>query len=147
MNRFSITAWIALALFAAAPAMAQDFNIDWNTVDNGGGRSTGGTYTLTGTIGQHDASSAMNGGIYALSGGFWYADPAAGIPCGPDLFPPNEICGAGDGVVDAGDLGQLLSAWGACVDCCADLFPESGGDGVVGPGDLGALLAAWGQCN
>ncbi|MFO0873019.1 MAG: hypothetical protein U0575_03490 [Phycisphaerales bacterium] len=55
----------------------------------------------------------------------------------------NECCPADlnfDGVVDGGDLGLLLAAWGA--PGCADLD----GSGVVDGGDLGILLAAWGPC-
>jgi hypothetical protein len=51
-------------------ATAQDFAIDWHTLDGGGGTSTGGAYSLSGTIGQPDAG-AMSGGGYALVGGFW----------------------------------------------------------------------------
>jgi hypothetical protein len=42
-------------------------------------------------------------------------------------------------VVDGGDLGILLSAWGACSGCGADL----NGDGVVDGADLGLMLTAW----
>ena len=48
------------------------YSIDWSTLDGGGGTSTGGVYTVTGTIGQPDASQqAMTGGNYSLVGGFW----------------------------------------------------------------------------
>jgi hypothetical protein len=48
------------------------YSIDWSTIDDGGGTSTGGVYTVTGTIGQPDASQqAMTGGDYSLVGGFW----------------------------------------------------------------------------
>ena len=33
-----------------------DFSISRYTIDGGGGTSSGGTYTLTGTIAQHDAA-------------------------------------------------------------------------------------------
>jgi hypothetical protein len=39
-------------------------------VDGGGGTSTGGVYTVSGTIGQPDAG-AMGGGNFTLEGGFW----------------------------------------------------------------------------
>jgi hypothetical protein len=35
-----------------------------------GGVSSGGDYTLTGSIGQHDAGGVMRGGNYTMSGGF-----------------------------------------------------------------------------
>ena len=56
--------WLALA------ATAQQYSIDWYTIDGGGGVSSGGTYTLSGTIGQPDAG-VLTGGPYTLSGGFW----------------------------------------------------------------------------
>jgi hypothetical protein len=39
-------------------------------VDGGGGTSTGGVFSLSGTIGQPDASSS-SGGAYTVKGGFW----------------------------------------------------------------------------
>jgi len=56
-------------------------------------------------------------------------------PCPADLFP--------NGIVDAADLGILLSTWGPCRGACiADLD----GDGQVGASDLATMLAAWGPC-
>src|SRR6476646_115689 len=49
------------------------FDLSWNTVDGGGGTfSTGGIYSVGGTVGQPDAGQ-MSGGIYGLTGGFWTA--------------------------------------------------------------------------
>ncbi|MBI4786175.1 MAG: hypothetical protein HY782_03905 [Chloroflexi bacterium] len=54
----------------AAPRTA-GYEIAWYTLDGGGAQNlTGGTYTLSGTIGQFDAGSS-SGGSYALAGGFW----------------------------------------------------------------------------
>ncbi len=54
------------------PTVAADvYTIDWWTIDSGGAMwSTGDTYELSGTTGQHDAGE-MSGGSYTLSGGFW----------------------------------------------------------------------------
>ncbi len=50
------------------------YRIDWYTIDGGGGRSSGGGYTLTGTIGQAD--SAYSSGVgYEVLGGFWPGGP------------------------------------------------------------------------
>lgn len=46
------------------------YNLDWYTMDGGGGTSIGGDYALSGTIGQPDPGS-MSGGDYSLGGGFW----------------------------------------------------------------------------
>ena len=55
----------------AALSQAQSYSIDWYKVAGGGGTSTGGTYSVSGTIGQHDAGGPMTGGSYSLTGGFW----------------------------------------------------------------------------
>lgn len=63
-----------LALVAASAAIsapAQNYSVDWFTIDGGGGTSSGGVYSLSGTIGQPDAGATMTGGQYTLVGGFW----------------------------------------------------------------------------
>ena len=65
-------------LLAASPGKAQ-FTIDWFTLDGGGGQSSGGPYTLAGTIGQPDAGAASGGG-YTLQGGFWSGVAAESAP-------------------------------------------------------------------
>ena len=61
---------LALGFSVALNLGAQDFTLNWFTVDGGGGQSTGGVFTVTGTIGQPDAGM-MTGGTYTLNGGFW----------------------------------------------------------------------------
>ena len=61
---------IILAL-AVLSARAQSYSVDWYKIAGGGGTSTGGLYSVSGTIGQPDASGAMTGGNYSLTGGFW----------------------------------------------------------------------------
>lgn len=61
----------ACALAVALPVTVKgQYAIDWFTIDGGGGTSTGGVYSVTGTIGQADAGT-MSGGSYSLAGGFW----------------------------------------------------------------------------
>jgi hypothetical protein len=74
----NILAFLLLAL----TANAQNYSIDWYKIAGGGGPSTGGTYQVSGTVGQPDASGAMTGGSYSLTGGFWalYAVQTAGAP-------------------------------------------------------------------
>ena len=61
--------FVALIAFTVV-TVAQPYSIDWYTVDGGGGTSSGGSYTLSGTIGQPDAGT-LSGGSYTLQGGFW----------------------------------------------------------------------------
>ena len=70
----SVIAWLGVA-----NSHAQSFAIDWFTIDGGGGTSTGGVFTVTGTIGQPDAG-AMGGGGFALAGGFWSVFSVAPAP-------------------------------------------------------------------
>ena len=64
------------------PALAQPYSIDWYKVSGGGGTSTNGQYSLSGTIGQHDAGGPMTGGSYSVTGGFWslFAVQTPGAP-------------------------------------------------------------------
>jgi hypothetical protein len=70
---------MTVLMISAGAAVAQDYAIDWNTVDGGGEMwSTGGDYELGGTIGQPDAGAMTGtgpGGDYTLSGGFWAVPP------------------------------------------------------------------------
>ena len=59
-------------LLIPAIGFAQQYSIDWFTIDGGGGTSTGGVYSVSGTIGQPDANATpMTGGNFSLTGGFW----------------------------------------------------------------------------
>lgn len=61
--------------------LAQSYSIDWFTIDGGGGVSTGGVFSVSGTIGQPDAGT-MSGGDYSVTGGFWsiFAVQTPGAP-------------------------------------------------------------------
>lgn len=82
----SMRSMLGATLFAIALApaslLAQSYAIDWSTIDGGGGTSTGGVYSVSGTIGQPDAGQTMTGGNYSLTGGFWalYAVQTEGAP-------------------------------------------------------------------
>jgi hypothetical protein len=71
---------------------AQQYSIDWYKVAGGGGNSTGGTYQVSGTIGQPDAGGAMTGGSYSLTGGFWslYAVQTPGAPLLTIIYAGNQ---------------------------------------------------------
>ena len=64
---------------------AQSYSIDSFTISGGGGTSTGGAYSVTGAIGQPDASSAMTGGKYTVEGGFSIIIAAIQTPGAPLL--------------------------------------------------------------
>ena len=68
----------------AGSASAQNYSIDWSTIDGGGSSSSGGAYSISGTIGQPDAG-AMAGGNYSITGGFWAIESVV-LPGVPRLF-------------------------------------------------------------
>ena len=63
---------------------ALGLSIEWTSIDGGGGTSSGGNYSVRGTIGQPDAG-AMSGGTYTLEGGFWSPPEPFQTPGGPPL--------------------------------------------------------------
>ena len=64
---------LALLLLLSTPLIggAQSYSIAWYKVAGGGGTSTGDVYSVSGTIGQHDAGGPLVGGNFSLAGGFW----------------------------------------------------------------------------
>ena len=84
-----------LLALAAATVQAQTYTIDWYKIAGGGGTSTGGTYQVSGTIGQPDASGPMTGNNYSLTGGFWSIINVVQMPGVPKLVivpnGPNSV--------------------------------------------------------
>ena len=79
MKRAQIILLALALLFGSAwllHASSASLALPWWTADGGGGESSGGSYTLAGTIGQPDAGS-LTGGPYSLAGGFWTVSGAA----------------------------------------------------------------------
>ena len=82
MKAFLIS-FIGSALCFAAHAQ---YSIPWSTIDGGGGTSTGGVYSVSGTIGQPDASTTpMTNGQYSVTGGFWALPTAIQVTGAPTL--------------------------------------------------------------
>src|SRR5256884_2636641 len=75
---------LSLLTMTSVTVLAQNYSIDWFTIDGGGGTSTGGVYSVSGTIGQPDAGR-MSGGNYTLDGGFWGIIAAVQTPGSPLL--------------------------------------------------------------
>jgi len=86
-NRKSETRIVVLLLALATSAVQgqTNYTLDWFTVDGGGGTSTGGVFSLSGTIGQPDAATTMSGGSFSVDGGDWSLITAVPTPGGPSL--------------------------------------------------------------
>ncbi len=84
-STLSIYGLLCLLALACAPGTAaQDFAIDWYTIDGGGGASSGGPFSLTGTIGEAE-SVAMSGGGFSIEGGVWAILNVVPTPGAPSL--------------------------------------------------------------
>lgn len=119
IQRFSgILAVVGLGTLGAT-LVAQPYSIDWSTIDGGSGMSIGGTFSLSGTIGQPDAASnpTLTGGTFELTGGFW---------------PVTTVCFCladmnGDGKKDGRDVQQFLACVVSGGNCaCADADAANG---------------------
>lgn len=62
-----VVATADFSLFEPAPA----FDVPWHTVDDGGGRTSGGGFVAVVTIGQPEPPGKPIGGGFTLRGGFW----------------------------------------------------------------------------
>ena len=73
--------WLALS-----PLPAQTYSIDWSKIAGGGGTSTGGVYSVSGTIGQPEAGGGLTNGQYSVTGGFWVLPQAVQVNAAPTLL-------------------------------------------------------------
>ena len=122
----------AMVVVLTGSAFAQDsFEIPNSTYSGGGGISSGGGFSVTGSIGQAAAEPMVGGDFQFLSGYL-----ATECICDPADFN----C---DSIVNGEDLTVLLSHWGNCPDmnpgCLGDITFDGLTDGV----DLAILLAHW----
>ena len=62
---------LLLNLLVPISVVAQNYSINWYTVSGGGGTSTGGPYSLSGSVGQSAAGGPLTGGSYSFTSGFW----------------------------------------------------------------------------
>ena len=130
----------ALAIFCILQSafclglLAQPYSITSSTIDGGGGTSTGGVYSVSGTIGQPDAGYHYEP-PYELLGGFWTGGPLCIVnlehfsifaahwldgPCNAG----NNWCSGADlnhlNDVDIDDLGILANEW---LNVCSFAWP------------------------
>jgi hypothetical protein len=127
--------FLLLCLFALAlpsVALAQSggpYDLTWSNV-GAGGSASGGSYTLTASVGQPDAG-ALSGGSYTLSGGF-----LGGALCSL----PQDI--NGDNQVTVVDIQADAAVWRAA----NPVFPyDQDQDGDVDVRDIMLVAAAFGS--
>lgn len=132
MKNVTSTTLMSLICCVLTSGVAQaQMDISWFTIDGGGGTSSGGGFTLSGTVGQPDPGTATGGG-FTLVGGFWPGATAAPPLCVGDVD--------GDLDVDLTDLAILLSDFACTSGCVGDVD----GDHDTDLTDLALLLANFG---
>ena len=76
---------VLLPLTLCHGALGQSYSADWYKVAGGGGTSTNGNFSVSGTIGQPDASGALSGGNFSVTGGYWALVNVVQTPGAPTL--------------------------------------------------------------
>jgi len=104
-------------LFMPIAGRSQSYAIDWFKIAGGGGTSTGGVYSVSGTIGQPDASGPLIGGNYSLLSGFWSLISVAQTPGAPAL----TITYSGSSVI----LSWSTNSTGFVLQSAANLTPAA----------------------
>jgi hypothetical protein len=94
MNLKIRTRLLGATLLLVPAALFAQLSIDWHTIDGGGGTSSGGVYSVVGTIGQPDAGGPMTNGQFSVTGGFWAFPTAVQTAGAPTLI----IARAGPGL-------------------------------------------------
>jgi len=82
--RLSVLLVLLTTALTAAAQSAPNYSIAWYKVAGGGGTSTSAVYSVSGTIGQHDAGGPLVGGNFSLTGGYW-SFPTVQTPGAPSL--------------------------------------------------------------
>ena len=131
-NAKALVAAATCMITATATAQSRGaFELNWWTMDGGGAMHTvGGSFELSGTVGQPDAGK-MTGGTFELVGGFW---PAAASPSCPEDVDH-------DGDIDIQDLAYLLGDFGMSG---GGLTGDIDADNDADLQDLAYLLAVFG---
>ncbi|MBW8039346.1 MAG: hypothetical protein FVQ85_05050 [Planctomycetes bacterium] len=115
---------LGICLSLVSNTLAQSggsYELSWSTIDGGGGRSSGGQYTLLGTIGQPDAAYSADGD-FELLGGF--------LPGGPLCF------------VNFDHFARFAQYWlETGTGLSADLYEDE--DNKVNGLDLGVFIDEW----
>ncbi len=132
----------AVAFLVLTPLAANgQYEVSWHSIDGGGTMSaTFGDYTLSGTIGQCDASELLSGGTYTLTGGFWTMDVSSS-----EWLPGDMNC---DGFVGFADINPFVLALVDGEMSYAQQYPDCdfmnadvNGSGTVGFDDINPFVA------
>ena len=83
-----LIALLIASILLVAFTVNQNYEIDWWSLDGGGGTSSGDGFSISGIIGQQDAGPALTDGTYTAIGGYWAASLAPVQPANPKVLLP-----------------------------------------------------------
>jgi hypothetical protein len=164
-----------LVVHCGTTAFAQSgggYDLTWSTVDCGGATfSAGGGYELGGTIGQPDAGE-QSGGLYGLTGGFWFGVVPIGFPCPSAVDcrndPANNACNCATctastcqytctrfgnvtcdplHLINLDDILCVQNGFSSFANCPNGDVNPCGGNGIINLDDILAVLAAFSGAN
>ncbi len=122
------TLMLTTAMLGASALAAPEIN--WHSIDTGGGVTAGGPFTVRSVIGQHDAGPALSSGGFTVRGGFLTPmDPSA---CNPaDIAPPF-------GILDLGDINAFVSGF-----ITSDPIADFDGNGIFDLTDINTFISSF----
>ncbi len=128
----SLVAVLGFSDRVMAQSDAAPFEISNSTTSGGGGRSSGGTFAVVGTIGQA-ATGPISGGEFEFISGYLATNSV--------VYLDSDLnC---DGETNSADLGDLLSRWGDCPNQSTTCVGDINEDSIIDAIDLGRMLLDW----
>ncbi|MFN7138344.1 MAG: hypothetical protein ACK4UN_03280 [Limisphaerales bacterium] len=79
-----VSALAAMQSSSGPLLLAQSYAINWSRIASGGGTSSGGNFSVSGTIGQSDVGR-ITGGNFRIESGYWSVLSAVQMPGAPIL--------------------------------------------------------------
>ena len=121
-------------LFLSQSALAQQnmYEISSSSHSGGGGLSSGGQFSVVGTVGQA-ATGPIQGGAFQFLSGYQATECV--------IYAPSDL--NFDGQTNAADLGEFLLNWGECPNGILGCAGDVNYDSHIDAQDLGRILIEW----
>jgi hypothetical protein len=125
---------LAAMLFLSQSVFAQQnmYEISSSSYSGGGGLSSGGEFSVVGTVGQA-ATEPIQGGAFQFLSGYLASECV--------IYAPSDL--NFDGETNAIDLGVFLLNWGECPNGMLGCPGDVNYDSHVNSQDLGFILIEW----
>jgi hypothetical protein len=108
------------------------YEISSSTQSGGGGLSSGGEFSVVGTVGQ-SATGPIRGGEFQFLSGYLANECV--------IYAPTDL--NFDDQTNAADLGVFLLSWGECPDGILGCAGDVNYDSHIDAQDLGRILIEW----